>query len=272
MLGLDRERLEQKDPETLAAFETRLARIGYTMAIPDEVTLEAAVEKLRAMPASATGPKILVVDTLNRTRFEAGAEARDDRRRFEEAVEVCKRAAREIPALVLLGAEANRASASSDPKRRTDPLASAAEYRAIEHGANLQIVMQSTDDERTFEGVVAKNRIGRAKPTFTLEHDATSATLTERAASVDEKGDERAARRDRKRTDRVGKVGEAAASLLASHGPLNVTAIFGKIGGDKQTLVDALNGLEAQRRAEWVLGPRNAHVWRLKTPTPKDTP
>ena len=264
MFGLDREKLESKDEAEISALEAETAGLGYLMANPDEATLEAAIGKLRALKAAFPGPPVLLVDTLHTVACSAGDEAKSAKDRAEKIVEVYKQAARQVPALVLVASEAVKSAyASPDPDKRTNALAAAAETRQIAHASSIQIDLSpSATDETVFEAYVPKNRIAGAKPRFSLRLDKAAGSLTEIDGIAVQ--DERAEKKLSKQTEKISKLAERAEALLKTWPDgLAVTTMLGRLGGRKDDLLAALQGLENQGAATWAIGPRGAHVWKL---------
>lgn len=271
MFGLDREKLEAKDEAEIAALKAEMSECAYVMANPDEVTLEVAIEKLRALKAAFEGPPVLLVDTLHTVRCSAGDDAKSAKERAEKIVEAYKQAARQIPAIVLVASEAVKAAyASPDPDKRINALAAAAETRQIAHAASIQIDMRPTDDENLFEAFVPKNRIGGTKPHFALRLDKASATLTEVDEHVvaDQKADKKARAATAESVALQGKIEKAIDNPKNYSEGLpglseNLLAKLCHVDKRKQAFLDALYGLtEAQKALEAVPGPHDGLYYR----------
>lgn len=270
MLGFDREKLEAKDPDTILAFEAKLAGVGYDMVAPNEITLEVAIEKLSAMAAEYLGPPVLLVDTVHAVECSAGDEARSDKERAEAIVGVY-RAAATRGCIVLVGAEAVKSFyASRDPNKQTTGMAAAAESRAITHKAEIVIPMRPTEQEDVFEARIEKNRIGTIRPRFHLRLDPSIATLSELDEQLlMEQADQRKARAA---TDEAlalqGKI-EVAIDNQKNYRKgypgisENQLAKLCRVDKRKRSFLDALHGLqEAQKVLEAVPGPRDGIYYR----------
>jgi hypothetical protein len=271
MLGLNRELLEKKDPETILRYEKLVAGFGYNLLNPDEVTLEEAIEILFAMRSGYLGPPVLLIDTLHSVRCSAGDDARSDKERTERIVDVYRKAATS-GCIVLVGSEAVKSFYSSkDPNKQTTGMAAAAESRAIAHKAEVVIAMRPTDDEAVFEARIEKNRITSAKLRILRRLDKDSALLTEVPWREvrDQKQDAKEAAKTEERLDlqnRIEKVVDDPKNHTKGYGvSTNLLAVKCRVDKRKITFVDALFGLtESQKALEVVEGPRNGLYYRRR--------
>jgi hypothetical protein len=261
MLGLDRFKLENKDPEEVARLADLQRSLNYTFAEPDETTLEAATRRLQELPGDF---KILLLDTTNTVRAIAGEDAGSTRERTGEIVKAYKIAAKTGPCLVIVGCEANRSSwASSDPAKRTHKLASGAETRAIEHASTVQFDMSPIDgDDFTFIAEVVKNRVGGRKTFVHLRLDPDRAELAEvDGLNVIDVKEEK--RREKANRDEDA-LRELIVRIVRQHGPLNTGQLARRVGKNRDKLNRMLDRLEEDKILTSEKGKGTEFIWKIK--------
>jgi KaiC/GvpD/RAD55 family RecA-like ATPase len=179
--GFDRLKIEERDPETVAALASRLASLNLLLVDADEdgASLEEVAEEL-ARRANG-GPAVLGVDSLQRIRAKGTREAKTVRERVDCAVEAVKRVTKRYGFVTLVTSELARGSyRSQDASEQINDLAAFKETGGIEYGASLALVMRSRKGTPDIVDVtMPKNRLG-PKRDFVLRWDFERATATER--------------------------------------------------------------------------------------------
>ena len=214
MTGANRDDVEARDAAVLAQlgvdFECRRMRFyGSTH------TIERAVADATAWAKREGSPLVFIFDSLQTVRCEAAERADTPRMIVEANVAAVRRLTDEHRFVALMTSEANRASyKTSDAADTTNDLAAGAESRAIEYGAQLQLMLRTPKDHGDVVHVrVAKNR-GADKGEFWLRMNRDRHTF----ARCDEPGmapEEQAERAEvERRGNRRGV--EADARALAS--------------------------------------------------------
>lgn len=176
-LGFRHAELNAEYPGTLDELEGRMDGIDLQI-IPDEEEFETPppIEKAAEILLSAPNAlgHVLVLDSLHSVYSASEAEGDPERKRIEKRIHAL-RVLRKRGVLVIFTAEVSRASyASRDPDQRVRSLASGAEGRSIEYGADLLLFLSAGDDD-TVKVEVAKNRIGRQKASFAVRLNAGAA-------------------------------------------------------------------------------------------------
>lgn len=167
LLGGNRDKLERGDPEELAKVRSGLDTLPLDLL--EDLTIEQAVTRL-----GTTGPRVLVVDSLQTARCDEHARLRGKRGRIEANVRALKIAARS-GALVLATSELSRQG-----YRAKTGVGSIADYKGsgdIEYDVDLGLAMRTFDRGQSSQVEVTKSRIG-GKPDFVLYLDPVRAEFS----------------------------------------------------------------------------------------------
>jgi KaiC/GvpD/RAD55 family RecA-like ATPase len=200
LLGLDREALEQGEPEARRALATALRTYSPRLELLDVAdgwTIEDAADSL--MITAGESPKFLGVDSIQTARALGTDTADGPRARADAVVHALKGAARHGIFVLATSELARGAYRSNDPAQRSNSLASFKESGSVEYGVDFALVLRSVSGEADLVDVeVAKNRLG-SKPEFRLRLDRTRALFREEGAVQVDPGAEREARLLRER-------------------------------------------------------------------------
>lgn len=176
ILGVDEEpedlaiRLLQIAGYTLAEAEERVPAVLQEMRrsveglrlrlYDDNFTIESAGADLAAWAKQEGRAAALFLDSLHAVRSIAGAEAQNPREAVEANVRAMRGVSTKLRMLVVASAEANRSSyRSDDAAETTNDLAAGAESRAVEFGAQTQLMLRTPKNHPNVIHVrVAKNR------------------------------------------------------------------------------------------------------------------
>lgn len=217
--GFSLEESEERDPEVLAMMRERVAGLRVRL-YDDEFTIESAAADLAAWAKAEGRLGALFLDSLHAVRSLAGAEAQNPRESVEANVRAMRGAATRLRLLVVASSEANRQSyRDDDAASKTNDLAAGAESRAVEFGAQTQLMLRTPKDHPNVIHVrVAKNRradrgefwlrLDRERHSVTECPDPTSDPAAEAARTEEERATVRA---------EVLRDAEALATLLVRH-------------------------------------------------------
>ena len=188
-LGLDRDRLEGQDPETIEELRRLLAELHLKSAPLDQG--DTSIKKL-CEETDATFPKdlrrVYVIDSIQSARLGLDEDDLDDRQKANAATDYLKREMRRQDSIAIVTSQANRRSyASGRPGENSSPLSSAMNSAGIEYAGHVVIVL-SGDTDKTLTLNVVKNRLG-SKGSASFTWDARRAAVRE----VDEETLERSA-------------------------------------------------------------------------------
>lgn len=180
LLGIDREALEQGEPEARTALARALRAYSPRLELLDVAdgwTVEDTADSL--VMAAGEGPKFLGVDSIQTARALGTDTAEGPRARADAVVHALKRAAR-LGAFVLATSELARgAYRSNDPTQRTNSLAAFKESGSVEYGVDFALVLRTVTGEADLvDCELAKNRLG-ARPEFRLRLDRVRALFSE---------------------------------------------------------------------------------------------
>jgi|GEM_PF-6529707 len=265
LLGFNATKLEERDAGEIDALREKLAdrRIYFPDHSREDTTFASIVSDGQKIEPEL--PHLYLVDSIQECRATEDSDELDERRRVVEIMrEMQKVTTATVPTLCLACSQTNTASfANRKPKDRTRPIAAGAESGKI---AFLSSLIVHLDGDPSPKGApdfgraqIVKSKLGGSKPTFGLKLDQRTTELQEIDAAIVEQ--DRTEQKEREETDRMGALGDRALNLLMAHGPLSVSQLHGRIGGRRQDLLNALNGLEAQGAAGWKAGPRGARLW-----------
>jgi len=207
-----------------------------------------------------------VFDSLQECRANEDADALDERHRVIANVRAIRKAtAGRVPSLVFACSQVNAASfAPRKARDRSRPIAAGAESGKIGFFSSLIVHLEGDPSKGPEYGraSVVKSKLGGEKPVFGLRLDPTTTRLYEiDAATVEHEETQQA---ERKLEQDLGRLADRIVALLIKHGPLHKAAIYERIGGKAERIVQALDGLEAHGVATWNPGPRGSKIWRLK--------
>ncbi len=179
MAGYTVAQAEARDPTVLVQMAADLA--GLRVRLYDSThTIESAAADLAAWAKAESRRAALFIDSLQAARSEAALVADTPRTIVEANVVAMRAASTDHRMLVVATSEANRASYRSDAAADTsNDLAAGAESRAIEFGAQTQLMLRTPKGHADVIHVrVAKNR--RAdRGEFWLRFDGERHTVTE---------------------------------------------------------------------------------------------
>lgn len=169
--------VEARDPAAIEGMRDALAVLRVRL-YDARHTIEAAAADLATWAQSEGRPGALFIDSIQAARSEAALEARNPREHVEANTAAMRVASTVHRLLVVATAEANRAAYRSDAQDQND-LAAGAESRAIEYGAQTQLVLRTPKGHADVIHVrVAKNRRAHIGE-FWLRLDREAHTLTE---------------------------------------------------------------------------------------------
>ncbi len=191
MMGFNRDKLEERDPEELARFRGAFATRNIYLPDPDLLdglvpvnTLANIIETARSTFADVK--VLLLVDSVQTVKPDA--EPRDGPRMRLEAVLGLIEVATNIPGwLIVATSQTNRASRRhKNEDENSDPMTAGMESGAIEHVFELMLFLDG--DSAQPEGVrirVTKNKPGSGrKPIFRLRWDRDRASFSEMDAQI----------------------------------------------------------------------------------------
>lgn len=181
--GFEYEMLRQGDETTTRQLHNYCLANELTGAFRFLHTDRELLEMIEASKVAPEGPDqyaVLIMDTIQKCRFELPENNNGERFRIEAIVGLLRESALQLPAINLMTSEVSRgAYASQDKAKRTTGLAASAEGRSIEYGVELLLVLSEGPDN-TVDVEVAKNRIGRGMTGhLRLSHERARARYTE---------------------------------------------------------------------------------------------
>jgi len=150
---------ETRDPGVLAEMRRAVQNLRVRL-YDDEFTIESAAADLAGWAKAEGRMAALFLDSLHAVRSAAGADAKNPRESVEANVRAMRAVSTRLRMLVVASAEANRASyRTDDAAETTNDMAAGAESRAVEFGAQTQLMLRTP---KGFPNVihvrVAKNR------------------------------------------------------------------------------------------------------------------
>ncbi len=159
MAGFSIDDAEQRDPNVLSSMRRELDELPIRLYDADH-SIELAVEDLAAWAKQTGCRPMLVIDSLQTCSSSDALKADTPRLIVEANVAAMRRAATQFKMLVIATSEANRNSyRRADAAEESNDLAAGAESRAIEFGAQTQLMVRTPkDDPNTIHVRVAKNR------------------------------------------------------------------------------------------------------------------
>jgi len=177
MYGLSREELEGRTDETLARVAEKLPFLAF---YDSTWTIEEAVEDLAARCAVSGKRGLLCIDSAHTVRCEASLKATSYKDVVEANLKALKLANERHGFTILCTAEMNRSGyANEKTAQEANRMALAAESRAFEFWAQLQITLQTPKDfGHIVHCVISKNR-GALKGEFWLDMDHEAHVLCE---------------------------------------------------------------------------------------------
>jgi KaiC/GvpD/RAD55 family RecA-like ATPase len=169
MRGFSRGELEAREPVTLDEIESSLSDAPLRF-YDFEWFIDEAVADLAAWCKELRRPGVLFVDSVHAVRCTASEHAKSPRELVEANLKALKLANEQHGLTVICTAEMNRTGyANAEIADKANKMALAAESRAFEFWAQLQITLQTPKDfGHIVHCVVSKNR-GASKGEFWLE-------------------------------------------------------------------------------------------------------
>src|ERR1700693_4044179 len=265
LVGLDQDKLEERDPEEKEKLRDLLRQ--HRIFIVDDAQDGMVYEQVRADMEKVRPdlPHIYLLDSAQECLATEAADELDERHRVIALARSAYKTveANPIPSLALVTSQVAGQSFAPRKRDRTAPIGSPAESKKLSFLSHMIIYLEGDPAKEPDFGqaVVAKSKLRGGKPSFGLRVDSATSRLSEIDAVV--VGQNRAERIARDETARISALGDQVTALLVQHGPLNVSAIYERIQAKKQDLLKALFGLEAQGVAVWNPGPKNSRIWRL---------
>lgn len=169
---------EKREPEVLGEMARSLD--GLRIRLYDaQHTIEAAARDLAEWSREIGARPALLIDSLQAVTSELGTGAEGPRETVEANVKAMRWASTSLRMLVIATSEANRNSYRNNSSTDQNDLAAGAESRAIEYGAQTQLVLRTPKDHGDVIHVtVPKNRRAH-RGEFWLRLDRERHTLTE---------------------------------------------------------------------------------------------
>jgi replicative DNA helicase len=261
-LGYDRDKLEAGDKALVLLLRGRLDGMNLRLLETDnpDVCLELAVRLAVEVEAPT---RLLVLDSVQTIRATADQKIDPEEREAISAfMWLTRRLAKKHNLVVIAAAQLNRPAYSNrKTSKDINPLAMFAGSRAIEHASDVAVLLDEPDEDGVVRFIVPRNRLGE-KGRFSARLDRPRASFVHVDDSAAEQEETQQAKRELEQN--IGKLADRVVALLKKHGPLNKAAIYERVGGKGERVLQALDGLEAQGVAAWDPGPRGAKVWRLK--------
>jgi DNA primase (bacterial type) len=265
LLGLDQDKLEERDPEEKERLRALLRQ--HRIFIVDDAQDGMVYEQVRADMEKVRPdlPHVYLIDSAQECLATDAADELDERHRVIALARAAYKTveANPIPSLALVTSQVAGQSFAPRKRDRTAPIGSPAESKKLSFLSHMIIYLEGDPAKEPDFGqaAVVKSKLRGPKPSFGLRVDSATSRLSEIDAVVVEQN--RAERTARDETTRISALGDQVTALLVQHGPLNVSAIYERIQAKKQDLLKALFGLEAQGVAVWDPGPKNSRIWRL---------
>ena len=182
MAGFSRADAERRDPDVIARMREALAGVRVRL-YGGTCTIKQAADDLASWAASEERRPVLFADSLQAVHPAKREKDRDlsEREKVERNVDAMTEACEKHKMLVIATSEANRASYRSKKSAdETDAKAAGAESRAIEYGAETQLMLRTPEGHPGVIHVeVAKNRGDISERAFWLKLDREKHTLTE---------------------------------------------------------------------------------------------
>ncbi|MHB1045790.1 MAG: RAD55 family ATPase [Thermoanaerobaculia bacterium] len=267
-LGFDRAALRRNDPEVCEQAAAALEeRWGPRLQFLDPFRAPLDVLVLKAAELRAAGPTVVLVDSLQVARTEAGERAGSQKDRVDAAMAVGSELASRGD-LVLSLSQSSRAG-YAEPKNGRDPRAEGSGSAGIEFNADLLLgfTSKAEDDPSAPRTVtVRKGRGGLAKATvsFVIDRETTIVREVDRDAT-DEAEAQAAAARLRPCQDAIlAELRKAAAAGERRSG----RALEAAISGNGSLIRAALKALVIVGEVFFEEGPRRAILYYLPTGKP----
>ena len=214
---------EGRDPSVLDDMAAKLGALRVRL-YDATWTIDAAAADLAAWAKAEGTRAALFIDSLQAGRSAAGAKA-DAPRLVVEANVAAMRAASTIHRLLVVAtSEANRASYRNEEAAQSNDLAAGAESRAIEYGAQTQLMVRTPKDHSDVIHVrIAKNRRARVGE-FWLRLDRERHAIAE-CDNPEADPSVATAKAERKRAaNRADLAREAKALMACVRGRVDMTA------------------------------------------------
>jgi KaiC/GvpD/RAD55 family RecA-like ATPase len=273
MVGFTIAQAELRDAGDLA--QMRAALEPLRLRLYDATwTIDAAAEDLAMHAAGAQQRATLLIDSIQAARSTSALEADTPRAVVEANMNAVRAASQKHRMLVIATSEANRASYRSEAATTdTNDLASGAESRSIEFGAQTLLILR-TPKERpdTIHARIAKNRRGRPAE-FWLQFDRDRHRLSG-CASPDQDPRQRNERAERQRAaNRAGVVRDAGTllAIVGSHPGIGARDLRARVAGSghkwgrerlEAATQRAADGVEGQRLVN--RGARKGALWYVE--------
>lgn len=175
-LGLNRDRLESRDPEEMDSYKKALQNLKIL--VPDCDSPEWTLERSLAFceREAAGKPWFLLVDSIQSVYMDAVG--RNTREEIEAKMRILEGGAKRGGFVVAISEMNRGAYRHKDPKENSNPMAAAAESRAIEYVSRLMISLEGSIDASITANIV-KNSPGGVREPFFLKFDTDRATFQE---------------------------------------------------------------------------------------------
>jgi len=210
---------ELRDPETLELMAAKLSELRIRL-YDSTHAIESAAADLAHWAQAEARQAALFIDSIQAVRSAGSPAAKSPREAVEANVVAMRVVSTGLRLLVVATSEANRASYRNDQAAaETNDLAAGAESRAIEFGAQTQLMLRTPKDAPDVIHVrIAKNRRARVGE-FWLRLNRDRHTLTPCSDPASDPS-ETAAKAEQKRVavrDEVVRDAEKLAKLLVRH-------------------------------------------------------
>jgi KaiC/GvpD/RAD55 family RecA-like ATPase len=236
--GINPDRIEEREPEALDRLASLIAEVPMVLVDSEDASgsVEAIAMMLAAIPT--TGPRVLIVDSLQTVRAAGTETAKDARERVDTVVRALQAAREKYGFLVIATCELSRgAYRSRSVAEAINDLAAFKESGGIEYAAQTALVLRSVPDEASLVDVtVPKNRAYKRNP-FRLRMDHRTTSFAEiEAPAAEPTGSDGANRFARIRA----KIMKACAQLSDLN---SATKIATAVGGEKAFTLRVIKAL-----------------------------
>jgi KaiC/GvpD/RAD55 family RecA-like ATPase len=233
--------VEARDPRTMVSLAEALSALNVRL-YDSGWTIEAVAADVAARCAAEKSKGVLFIDSLQTVCSSGSVIATNPREIVEANVRAVRVASEHHRLLVISTSEANRGAYRNGQQGEQDPIASGAETRAIEFGAQTLLYMSTPKDHADVIKVhVAKNRRAQTRVDFWLRLDRERQSVEECEKPSDTSSD----RSEQTDVARQARLENAARGLirvlLAKPGlgsrEVRLEASRGRLGGNE--MVDA---------------------------------
>jgi KaiC/GvpD/RAD55 family RecA-like ATPase len=219
MSGFGPGNAERRDPDLLRMLEDKVAQLPIRF-YDGSHTIQSAAADLSQWAKAAQKSAVFLVDSLQAASSAGAASVQSAREHVEANVRAIREASTAHRMLVIATSEANRNSyRNDDAAETTNDMAAGAESRAIEFGAQTQLMLRTPKEHADVIHVrVAKNRRGeRGEFWLRLDRDEHAVTECLNPALDPATAEHREEQERAKVRGRVQADAEALAAVLAQH-------------------------------------------------------